>query len=159
MEQHVCSLESAQRLKKMGIQQKSLVYWLNVQHCVHMKVKEDGYTLQEDENGNPMIDKIDYRIELGNPMAWDIKKEDTWSAFIASELGELLPSSINEWGLTIYATSCVGQEKLINKWHIQYTDSSEQKALMKYISDLNLSTAMARMLIYLLENKLMELPQ
>jgi len=93
LENHVCSLEYAKRLKELGVKQESFIYWMNVQHCVHFKTKKDEYGLDQvecDENGNELIDKIDYRIDLGNPLTWNIPKEDTWSAFFVSEISKII---------------------------------------------------------------------
>ena len=86
LESQVCSLDYAKRLKELGVKQESLVYWLNIQDRVHMKV---------DKSGQPIIDRIDYRIELGSPLGWNIDKDNRWSAFTVAELGEILPKGIH----------------------------------------------------------------
>lgn len=151
LENQVCSLDCAKRLKELGIKQESLVYWLNIQHCVHMKVKEDGYTLQEDENGQPIVDKIDYRIELGNPFAWNIDKDNCWSAFTVAELGEMLPEEY---------ISCKTQgskkDGICREYWLCYEEidgcDTEKTQMEETEAD-----ARAKMLIYLIENKLMEI--
>lgn len=153
LEDQVCSLELAQRLKELNVKQESLVYWLNTQHCVHMKVKEDGYTVEEDENGQPIIDKIDYRIELGNPFAYNIDKENRWCAFTVAELGEMLPYSIDD-GNTFYYPNYTKHPKY---YRIQLladeTKFGSKKMLESFIDD-NEANARAKMLIYLIENGL-----
>lgn len=145
LEQQVCALKYAKRLKKLNVKQKSLIYWLNIEHCLHMKVKEDGYTLQEDENGNFIIDKIDYKIELGNPFVRNIDEENRWSAFTVAELGELLPPNC-------YTQK--GYENLSNKWICH-------RIIDNYHTDIWISVreadARAKMLIHLLENNLISL--
>lgn len=145
LEDQVCSLEYAKRLRELGVKQRSLVYWLNIQHCVHMKVKENGWELEEDENGNLIVDKIDYRTELGNPAVCNIDKDNCWAAFTVSELGEMI-KNIN---FVI---------ELDNKknWMIHFWIDKDDHAIP--VNNKKEADARAQMLIYAIENKLMELP-
>lgn len=144
-----CSLDLAKRLEELGVKQESLFYWLNVEHCIHMKVKEDGYSLQEDEDGNPIIDKIDYRTELGNPAVYNIDKENYWSAFTVAELGEMLPMFSTDYNQLKIV-------KVSGGWRVgYYSDRTFEKEFIEKI----LANAMAKMLIYLIENKLIEVPK
>ncbi len=147
IEQQVCSLELAKRLKDLRVKQESLVYWLNIQHCVHMKVKEDGYTLQEDENGQPIVDKIDYRIELGNPYALNIDKDNCWSAFTSSELGEMLPIFSSGYNILRIERNARGA------WIVSYECL---RTFEKSFLETKLADAMAKMLIHLLEQGLIK---
>ena len=76
LEEQCCSLESARRLKELGVKQDSFFYWY-----------KDGFG--------------DYL--LGNVNRAPMVKEDI-SAFTCSELGEMLPTSpsvpikhVNQW--------------------------------------------------------------
>ena len=139
----ICSLELSKRLKECGVKQESIFLW-----------SERPWKMRDIN----IIDEIRPYLTL-NPSNFPDKSIAEYSAFTVSELGNILPSSINEWGLTIHATSCVVQDKILNLWHIQYADDCQEKALMSCVSDLNLSNAMAKMLIYLLENKLFVLEE
>jgi|SRR5579872_7035958 len=150
LENQVCSLELSKRLKELGVKQESLVYWLNVQHCVHMKVKENGWEVETDENGNNIIDKIDYRIELGNPFAWNIDKDNCWSAFTVSELSEMLPENTNIFMLKV--------KDITPTWFCEAGECNGETTNWEQTSDVIQANAIAKMIIYLLENKLMELP-
>lgn len=147
IEDQVCSLELAKRLKELGVKQDSIIYWLNIQHCVHMKVKDDGYTLQEDENGNPMIDKIDYRTELGNPFVYNIDKDNCWCAFTVAELGKMLPDSVVIKTFEYFIKS--------QKKDDEYKIYIEELSKVIIFFDINEANARAKMLIYLIENKLL----
>jgi hypothetical protein len=164
LEDQVCSLELSKRLKELGVKQDSLIYWLNVQHCVHMKVKENGWEPEKDEEGNYIIDRIEYRIELGNPFAWNVDKDNCWSAFTVAELGEMLPAYINDNGdkqlleLSKYMIP-VGEKQGNSAYSAEYWILKDPVyRLGKGCYEDNEADARAKMLIYLLENKLMELP-
>lgn len=62
---------------------------------------------------------------------------EMWSAFSVAELGEMLPDFVN-----CYKTS--------NEWAVWYGNLKEDTP---QFHDLNLSNAMAKMLIWLIENK------
>lgn len=146
LDKQVISLEYAQRLKELGVKQVSLVYWFRMQDIIHTR---------KNDNGDIQIDHIDYKIELGNPFAYGVEKNDVLgSAFTCSELGDMLPPNINEWGLAIDATSCPTSEAIKSLWAIIYADYD--KKLFEEIKDLNLCNAMAKTLIYLIENGLIE---
>lgn len=133
IESQVCSLELAIRLKELGVKQDSLVDWLNIPDIYHYKLNEDG-TLFRNKEGQTVIDRIAYNIRLGNSFAFDIDKDNCWSAFTVAELGEML------------------------QWEKLYIFNVPEK-LLKYVDGRNTEAdARAKMLIYLLENKLMELP-
>lgn len=144
LNQQVCSLELAKQLKELGVKQDSLIYWLNVKHRVHLKIKENGDEVEKDENGRPIIDKIDYRIELGCPFACNIDEENRWSAFTLGELVEILPA-----GLELI--------KKDNDWICRYRESDIKNNHCSYGK--TAANAAAQILIFLIENKLMELPE
>lgn len=158
LEKQVCSLELAKKLKELGVKQQSLVYWLNIQHCVHTKVKKNEYGMDEaelDENGNVIIEKIDYRIELGSAYAWDIKEKDTWSAFTVAELGEILPTKIIIKGKDFFISMDCEKQVFYQEFHC-----NEDELYPPDINDNdNEANARAKMLIHLIENKLMESPK
>jgi hypothetical protein len=80
---------------------------------------------------------------------WGDKPSDIecYSAFTASELLDLLPSFINDWMLKIESNNGV--------YEIKYSDFSGEKQL--WVSHhTNFVNSVATMIIYLIENKLIE---
>lgn len=119
LENQVCSLELAQKLKSLGVKQESLF-----QH--NLLEKEDVY-----------------RITYGNPRTNTFGRKfiDTVSAFTVAELGEMLPESF--WTV-----------KRENKWWSfegETIEEGEENSLSCADTE---ADARAKMLCYLLENKL-----
>jgi len=114
-EAHTTSLALSQRLKALGIPQVSEFYW--------KKVNRNGMVLWELRNG----------IESDYP------KEYFCSAFLASELGEMLP-------LNIQIRRCDS-----TKWACERMDYRlpEGKQLLKEILANTMPEAMGKMLEYL----------
>jgi hypothetical protein len=132
LENQVCSLELSKRLKELGVKQESLFYYQNNpyndgEECIVLMITE----ARSINNENAIIN-----TECENNINAKI------AAFIASELGELLPLFI-EIERDCYADD---GEYL---WRIICCEHE--------IFDENETNARAKMLIYLLENKLMEL--
>lgn len=120
LEQQVCSLESAKRLKELGVKQESLFYWV--------------------KRWDPTSAGIGEHFELH----WerDLEEQDmdlTWSAYTVSELGEVLPRGF--WHITKG-----------DRFHITCVNSSGHPEAHD-----NEAETRAKMLIYLLENKLASL--
>jgi hypothetical protein len=86
IEQQVCSLELANRLKQLGVKQHSLWYWKFV---AVPPFRNDGI-----EHGAYEWKLSQNRLDFGN----DQEIEDTtdaYSAFTVAELGEILPAYIS----------------------------------------------------------------
>src|SRR4051812_36893725 len=96
LEQQVCSLELAKRLKELGVKQESLYYW-NIRH-IWIVLKAIG---------EPYITR---------------KPEDYASAFTVAELGEMLPSEIEIEEVSYYLRLGHG---LRNYWEVAYCNSRE----------------------------------
>lgn len=151
-ESEFCSLEYAKHLKNLGVVQDS---WFS-----YFETGRYGVILEE---SNTSFDLDHYFVvqRLG-------------SAFSIAELGELLPNCItteekepfNNYRIYITKFHSVGDDqKLINNYIINYEcDSTEihgenawlRRKLINNIYDPNLANAMAKMLIYLLENGLIK---
>lgn len=116
LEDQVCSLELAKRLKELGVKQESYAYW--EQNSI------GNYTLFADD---------------------EIHMQDWCSAFTVAELGELLPNFVGASQL-----ECIKQNN--NIWTCLYF---ERKGYVW--SNEKEVDARARMLIHLLENKILEL--
>ena len=126
LEQQVCSLDLAKRLKELGVKQDSYFYWSN---------KMDGSRWRTE---NCQFFKIDKRSDV--------------SAFTVAELGEMLPAVVNNYGWRVKKT-----EKK-DKWEIKYRKlkNGEMTILRQNIADTE-ADSRAKMLVYLLENKLINL--
>ena len=118
LENQVCSLELAQKLKSLGVKQESLF-----QH--NLLEKEDVY-----------------RITYGNPRTNTFGRKfiDTVSAFTVAELGEMLPKGC-------FTTKTESEEF---PWRCEYKGGY---GITASGADTE-ADARAKMLCYLLENKL-----
>lgn len=134
IEDQVCSLELAKKLKEFGVKQESLFSWI--------------YTDAPLDDGSR--DKVVLTHTLGESH-WELGGEqDTYSAFTVAELGEMLPGNIS--GLYF-----VTQKGLMgNSWYVEALTvvghSEVWLAIAKTEAD-----ARAKCLIYLIENKLITL--
>lgn len=129
LEQQVCSLESAKKLKELGFRQDSLFYWVNWL---------DDNSICIEENKDITI----LRNNFKKPAGFII------SAYTASELGELLPtdkynfqtskhmhkddSKYNKWfiadyGLTIKFESIADTESEVRALLLIYLSTLEKK--------------------------------
>jgi hypothetical protein len=148
----VCSLELSKKLSELNIKSESLLFWIK-----HANYKV-GWILAMDGGFNRKY------------------HSESISAFTASELLELLPNLVNVKGhepfdnyrIIINKFYCVDERNVMtNNFIVNYEcDTSEiagenawnSRKLTNSKYDPNLSNACAKMLIYLLENKLIELP-
>ncbi len=139
IESQVCSLELSKRLKELGVKQESLFVWISI-----IKTKFDFIKLRES-----------YEPDSESVGAYN------YSAFTAAELGNLLPERIDK-----YRNEYIKFQKIkceaIERFHYLCSLVECGGYHMDYVkydcSDENEADARAKMLIYLLENKLMELP-
>lgn len=124
LEQQVCSLKLAKRLKELGVKQESLWWWAS-----RMEGDEEASVLCDDRNWTRYYKDVFGWVRL--------------SAFTVAELGEMLPNFIvfertnedNRW--RCFSTKEVGTGSYPS---LQWGDTE--------------ADARAKMLIYLLENKL-----
>lgn len=122
MEKHVTNLEISKKLKELGVKQKSGFWWSE-----WTKKHGDVYTLLYGGGGT--------REEFSH------RTEKVYSAFLASELGELLPDNL----------SVKRNAKDFYTCRLSFIDESHDE-FGKTMPD-----AMGKMLIYLLENNLLSL--
>jgi hypothetical protein len=137
LEDQVCSLELAKRLKELGVKQEGCFWWLG---------KELAYSF---DNGTHVIDGDNWTSQTKN-------YDDAYCAFTVAERGEMLPRG--------YVTGCtnLSDDKrwcchwyLIN--HLGHADDRRrvEKAPYRFpIYGCSEADARAKMLIYLLENNL-----
>lgn len=134
LQKQVTNLELSKRLKDLGVQQESLFYWVY------------GYPVDvEAGRGEPTVIYNDTLSETISKA-----KNEHLSAFTVAELGEMLPYSFSP---AIDASFYLSIEKeKYHGWQVSY----------KYINGIiwerqistKLADGLAKMLIYLLENKL-----
>lgn len=128
LEQQVVSLELSKRLKKLGVKQESLFYWLEY---------NDGYS------------EVIYRPT-------DNKTDMGYSAFTVAELGEMLPDANcfkyedKKYGWVDYGFS--RYEGVWSVWIGRGGYGEEYKWEDEADTEAN---ARAKMLIYLIENHLL----
>lgn len=131
IEQQCCSLELAKKLKELGVKQESY-FWFN-----HLSDRPDGTT----------------DVSL-NHFKMSTASENI-SAFSVAELGEMLPENI-KWERRLAWLLCK-KEFLFNEektpvYTCEYSNSEGLSA--GFMKGYNEADARAKMLIYLLENKL-----
>lgn len=143
LEQQVTSLELSKRLRELGVKQESFFGWYFP--------NEDK--IRKDEKWDAPNIQI---VGSGNEWAWhDLQ----YSAFTVAELGELLPWYIesrfledaDKW-LEIQKDENVDDSV---RWNVSYQD--EMGTDLFEVFDSSEADARAKMLIYLLENKLITL--
>ena len=80
LEQQVCSLELAKKLKELGVKQESLFYWGEYKVFGPNKPLIIG----------DQIDGVQYSVYRKDEIDTHFYKEDVFSAFTVAELGEML---------------------------------------------------------------------
>lgn len=147
LDQQVVSLETAKRLKELGVKQESYFYFI-----LH------GEEWQME--GRELFDAVDGEWGCG----CSVEDLEHISAFTSGELGEMLPWRLKNLGTLNNAELVI--TKLVNVegtplWNVAYWD--EDKGLYNGMviriknEPNNLADAMGKMLIYLIENKLITL--
>jgi hypothetical protein len=130
LKDQVCSLELAIRLNDLFVKQESLFYWHNIDTipsviCSHWYPERSG---------------------------------DFWiSAFTVAELGKMIPFTIVIDNKTLYCNSMIGYTKHGYEPTVSYDshkDDDGEAIVVIDFSDTNEANARAKMLIYLLENGL-----
>lgn len=132
LEDQVCSLELAKRLKKLGVNQDSLFYWLKA---------DEPYVWY---NG------VNYPMEVTK---W------CFSAFTVAELFESLPTSF-EWeskdGKSSSENVYLRVVKYNEEYQVDYFDHDDKWFSWAIEFDKKLPNALAKMRIFLLENGLIK---
>lgn len=147
LEQQVCTLESAKRLKELGFPQDSLWYWSD----------------WSNNSSKGQIDKV-IRLREGHPLFYKAHysyfwEEDLCSAFNCSELGEMLPTTIdNKYGDCTMWLNLMGRNMHhsngVHEYIVWYENGRKEETIL-----FNKSTeveARALMLIHLAESGLIE---
>jgi len=137
----VTSLQISKRLRGLGVKQESEFYWREIDDC---------YGLRNELNYTNYGDQITKCSALGHD-THNHSIEGTvkyYSAFLAEELGEMLPEMIeyNEEKFWLVI------KKYENDWQVFYNNSKEQN--IHWTDSHTLTNSMALMLEYLITNKL-----
>ncbi len=123
LEQQVCSLDLAKRLKELGVKQESLFYW-------------------ENTVGQP--DQTVWKVIPAERCNFIDQWLEYYSAFTLAELGEML--------LAKYATQRIdAKTPYYICWCLDYEDADSYTT--KQTDAMSEADARAKMLCYLLENK------
>lgn len=153
LEEQVTSLELSRTLKELGVKQKSLFQW-----SIEYKKKNGKSSTQLMGNsfGMKVFHNISWRV-------YDWNKRETYSAFTVAELGEMLPARItnpvtrNMDRLCFYLKEHKGvnsMQDMRDGYTIEY--HTLYSAPLHRLWGNTEANARASMLIYLIENKLME---
>lgn len=129
LENQVCSLELAKKLKELGVKQESLFWW------------NKKWLGSSDEDAG------EYYVFQGKGH----NSTQEYSAFTAAELGELLPCEFpgdSESSMQIFKNTVPGN----SKWWVRYVNY-DLEIVYKVEFEENEADARAKMLIYLIENK------
>ena len=139
LEQQVCSLDLAKRLKELGVKQESYFQWKEI--------------IDNHEHAEPWV--FHAEIEVKDTKGHYKDKNDKWeervySAFTVAELGEMLPCKVDEYQWRGNKTA------KDNAFEVKYRRRKANRTEMLRIerSDTE-ADARAKMLIYLIENKLL----
>ena len=139
LEQQVCSLELAKRLKELGVKQDSLFNWVNTK----VPRIEDSRIVGCGRCGS---------VLNGIPVPMTVER---FSAYTVAELGDILPDDIANGGdhaLEILKMPIKGP----NQWLTRYCCEIMESCFGAQFGE-TLADSMAKVVIYLLENKLIEL--
>jgi len=139
LEQQVVSLELAKQLKELGVPQDSHFRWAVVESSINPR----NYIL---------LDFNDYMGNFYNPVY-------TWySAFTVAELGEMLPKQIHPDGEAYVSAMSYGAYNGGMMWGCNYFSFLNHKTFHSECAETE-ADARAKMLIWLIENKYIDLKQ
>ena len=135
IEEQVCSKELAMRIDKLGVPQESVWYWVSI--------------------GTLNNKHVGWRLELSHNCEEPLTAQEHYSAYTVAELGELLPRNIKiECGI------CTVKEWRIIFFEKNFDANSKDFMMVKtikVIGGLTEADVRAKMLIYLIENKLIKI--
>ena len=146
LKDQVISLKLAKKLKKLGVKQESLFYWVNGSLAVNSS-REIPEVLIYSNKGDLW--------ENPDRLLGEFNRDRIFSAFTVAELGEMLPDNLVSSGMDEGKWSCVyglkedGDDMPDCIWE----DESKYEFGYMTITDDTEVNARAKMLIYLIENK------
>lgn len=148
LEQQVCSLELATKLKQLGIEQKSLFYWAKF---FYLEGKSHQWGVESKEQNELEVH------EYGHTKIEDV---ENYSAFTVAELGEMLPARIRneKTGNLDFLRMHKGDDSrqdVRDNFTAEYHTTFEPP-LCRITADSE-ANCRAKMLIYLIEHNLYDL--
>lgn len=167
LEDQVCSLELAKRLKELGVKYPAIFGWV---HHEYLDKKKEWILIRATNDLKPLM-------WGGYDCGQNSQRDKEIAAYTASELGALLPHSIRWQEHNCYLTALFGKTDhgiafTISYGYWQYANDDEEKLhpigdqcfpgeLMfgynKYVG--NEANVRAEALIYLIENEYIEVPK
>jgi hypothetical protein len=150
LEDQVCSLKSAKRLKELGVAQKSYFWWTTHVDDRVVPRDDDLCTSVHDCGESPCNGQ--YPEELSKE-----DDEDIFSAFTMAELFDKLPTFVDTGGHQSFLwIRKSGDAQPRNQLVIGYSNVHvEVQYVPGFDRSKNVAEPLAKMLIYLIENKLM----
>lgn len=146
LEKQVVSLELSKKLKELGVKQKSLFEW-----SIEYK-KKNG------ERSTQLMGGV-YGIKVFHDISWrvyDYSKRETYSAFTVAELGEMLPEESKHFIMPDFPNYTLLMTKFQDYFYVKYTNGIHNLGTNSTKRDKNEANVRAKMLIYLIENKLLK---
>lgn len=137
LKDQVCSLELAKKLKELGVKQESLFYWATDGNRNWLDIKINGLF-------------YDFNFQVADDDFYKRNEFYQYSAFTVAELGEMLPKG--HWTNGAVCKGCCDRNlNYFCEYEIDFENPEAKKELIYANTEAN---ARAKMLIYLLENKL-----
>ena len=140
LEDQVTNLELSKKLKELGVKQESLFYWVYMRLSGAKIETKEGYSLWYEDDLKHLNEQIGIKIQ-------DVPKDEIYSAFTVAELGEMLPDETR----SEKAQHIQSREP---QWIVEPSEGSDFEDIGQSFIDDTEANARAKMLIYLIENKL-----
>lgn len=131
IENHVVSLDLAKRLKELGVLQNSFFFWTN-HDCQNESKNINEFYLQNKDGEDHHYYEFCCSANSND--------DEKYSTYLATELGEWLPEWFDSGKISDGDFVCRFMEKHIDKNHHSFAE--------------NETDARAKMLIYIIENKI-----
>lgn len=146
LDNQVCSLELAKKLKELGFKQESLFWWVDGLIKV---INGRNRTIEPHILSSDKKDELEEREPI---------VKGYYSAYTSSELGEMLPNKLNIKARATdyecdYTLSISKIDEKSKGWEISYCGGGDSGCLIVVFSSTE-ADARAKTLIYLKENKL-----
>lgn len=144
LEQQLTSLELSKRLKELGVRQESIFYW------------QQGYKEMKGTESASFFEVTQVKTESKKGMR-------CFSAFTVAELGELLPRELEDAEDEEFSMSIERHAKGHGMWAVIWTSLTLDGDVIRIdrvpiMPEFTMADAMAKMLIYLIENDILPAP-